>query len=211
MVGPHYNWVSFDTQGGDVNEAIKIGRFLREAVAQVSVMDNCFSSCFLAIVGSVGVGPFPSDKIGIHRPFTAAEELKRVNSSDYERYYNQLKGGIWQYLLDMDVPVTLIEKMFSVPSTEVYFLTQNDIALLSHHPAYEEWLAAQCPKTLSSAEEQDHVNDVDAFMTGRKSPISKGYSRYLSDQSLKHDNCTYDVRWQQLTRAVDTHLNRTSP
>jgi hypothetical protein len=139
-----------------------------------------------------------------------ADKLKRVNSSDYESYYNNVKGSVWQYLIDMDVPVTLIEKMFSVPSTELYFLTQNDITLLSHHPAYEEWLGAQCPKTLSPAEEQDFRNDQDAFFTKLQSPISKGYGRYLRDRFWGHFDCTYDVRWQQLIRAVNNHLNDTA-
>ena len=204
-LGPPYNWVSFDSEGGDVNEAIKIGRFLREATAQVSVNGNCFSSCFLAVVGSVGI--FPSDNIGIHRPYSAADKLKLVNSSDYESYYNSVKGAIWKYLLDMDVPVTLIEKMFSVPSTDLYFLSQNDITLLSQHPAYEEWLAAQCPNALSRDERRDWLIDYNAFIADRPSPLGNGYARYLRDRERADSDCRYDIRWHQLTRAVENHLH----
>jgi hypothetical protein len=200
-------WVLFDSEGGDVNEAIKIGRFLRAALAKVTVSGTgrCFSACFLAVVGAIEI--YSGDRIGIHRPFGAPDKLKRVNSSDYESYYNSVKGEVWQYLLDMDVPVNLIEKMFSVPSSDLYFLTENDLGLLSHHPAYEEWIAAQCPKTLSRSEEQDFYVDHNARMTGRQSPIGKGYSRYLRERYWGRDDCMFDARWQQLTIAMANHLS----
>ena len=39
-------WVHFSSEGGDVNEAIKIGRFLRESLAMGWVDDHCYSACF---------------------------------------------------------------------------------------------------------------------------------------------------------------------
>lgn len=107
----------------------------------------------------------------------------------------------------MNVPVILIEKMFSVPSNDLYFLSKNDLELLSHHPAYEEWIAAQCPRTLSQSEEQDLHIDRRARMTGRQSPIGQGYSRYLQERDWERDDCMFDARWQQLTRAVANHLS----
>ena len=116
--------------------------------------------------------------------------MKLVNSSDYESYYNSVKGSIWKYLLDMDVPVTLIEKMFSVPSTDLYFLSQNDITLLSQHPAYEEWLAAQCPNALSRDERRDWLIDYNAFIADRPSPLGNGYARYLRDRERADSDCS---------------------
>jgi hypothetical protein len=205
--------VLFDSEGGDVNEAMEIGQFLREALPEIGVFGNCFSACFLAVVGAVeidGANDPRGGKIGIHRPFAAPNRLKQINSVEYAQYYNNVKGSVWQYLLDMDVPVALIEKMFSVPSTDLYFITHSDIALLSHHPAYEEWLAAQCPKNLSPAEEQDYRSYKTAILTDRPLPMSEGYARYLLEQRWKNIDCTYDVRWRQPARAVGSHLNSKS-
>lgn len=52
-----FQWVLFDSEGGDVNEAIKIGRFLRAALAKVHVSGtgSCFSACFLAVTGAIEI------------------------------------------------------------------------------------------------------------------------------------------------------------
>lgn len=137
-------WVSFNSEGGDVNEAMKIGRFLREGLAEVAVPKRCFSACFFAIVGAVEVHEL-GGRIGIHRPYIEAHALKKISITDYEHYYNNLRDGVWRYLLELDVPTWLIEKMFSLKSSELYVLTNADIKSISSHPAYDEWISARCP------------------------------------------------------------------
>ena len=103
-------WVTFDSEGGDVGEAIRIGTFLRESLAEIAVNKKCFSACFLAVVGAVeirGVGQSERGKIGIHRFFHSAETLKQTDIKQYEANYNQIRQAARKYLSDLDVPTPI--------------------------------------------------------------------------------------------------------
>ncbi len=194
-------WVCFNSQGGDVNEAIKIGRFLRESLAEVVVNEQCSSACFLAIVGAIKVyAGEPFGKVGIHRVFYDAATLKQTNINDYESLYNELKKGARQYCYDMDVPTPIVEKMFSVPSEDIYILTNREIKQLSKHPAYDEWINAKCPHRLSGKEQEDYSTYVSSGF--RKGGYSESHIEYLKSKNSAYEQCVDAVRWEQFKKTV---------
>ena len=57
----------------------------------------------------------------------------------------QLMSRIRQYLGAENVPQMLVDAMMSRPSTDVYWLTDDDLESLGEYsPAYEELLIAKC-------------------------------------------------------------------
>jgi len=171
-------WVYFNSKGGDVNEAIKIGRFLRESLADVVVNEQCSSACFLAVVGAVkiyaGGGVFGD--IGIHRVFYDEAALKHTNMSEYEATYNEIKKGARQYCYDMDVPTALVEKMFAISSRDLYILKYTEIEQLGKHPAFDEWIESRCSVNLK---EPDRVKCVDNVRWAQfKETVKKYYKKY---------------------------------
>jgi len=195
-------WVWFNSEGGDVDEAMKIGRFLRESLADVGVSEQCSSACYLAIVGSVKITA-PFAKIGIHRVFFDSETLKQTDVKDYESYYNELKKGIRQYCYDMDVPTPIVEKMFSISSREIYYLSGNE--QVQKHPAYEEWINSKCPDSLIGKEKEDHKAYVRAGFRNM-ADHSEGYIEYLRQKNSNYEKCEDTVRWAQFEKTVAKYL-----
>jgi hypothetical protein len=171
-------WIHFDSVGGDVNEAIKIGRFLRESLVEVLVRDKCFSACFLSIVGAVlvWVGE-PFGQVGIHRVFYEHDTLRSIDIEVYESEYNRIKRIVGDYLFEMDVPASIVEKAFSIPSDDLYYLSNEELRFLRSKPAYDEWIRAQCHHTMSGSNEQ----------------------------GPKFRACEDAVRWNQFTRTLSKY------
>jgi hypothetical protein len=192
-------YVHFSSEGGDVDEAIKIGRFLRESLAMGWVDDHCYSACFLALVGSISIAGEhgTNDKVGIHRIFSDEATLKQTNIKDYESSYNELKKGVRQYCYDMDVPTFIVEKMFSISSHDIYYLTGEELSQLGAHPAYHEWINAKCPNRLSDQESLDYLN---SFLFPER--FSKGYIDYIKRKDTEYYKCENIVRWEQLRQTV---------
>ena len=198
-------WVYFNSEGGDVSEAIKIGKFLRQSLAEVVVSGNCFSACFLAVVGAVELyGGNSDEKIGIHRVFLDSETLRRTEIKEYETYYNELRKRVREYLSELDVSTPIVEKMFSVSSREIYILSDADMRALNNHPAYEEWINARCPNGLSVEEREDYKTyNRSGRMNGH---FSDGYVDYLKTKASNYRKCVDSTRWAQFEKTVAEHL-----
>jgi hypothetical protein len=104
-------WIILNSVGGDVNEAIKFGRFFRESIAEVFIDDQCYSACALAAFGTVSPGISPDNKMGLHRIFYDKATLKKTDIVEYQKNYNAIKKGMQKYCLDMDVPNSIMEKL----------------------------------------------------------------------------------------------------
>ena len=116
--------------GGDLLEAIKIGNVIKASYQTVYVnhlVGPCASACFLIYVAAVSrVGTVPS--IGIHRPHFEPHYFSKLSVGQAEVKHKELMREVRAYLEARDVPQHLIEKMFSLSSDEVYWLTWNDLA-----------------------------------------------------------------------------------
>ena len=115
--------------GGDLFEAIKIGNIVKASYSHVSVYESvgvCASACFLIYVASVSRGAtLPS--IGIHRPYFDPHYFSKLSIAQAEVRHKELTRKIREYLEEREVPQYLIEKMFSLSSDEVYWLTYDDL------------------------------------------------------------------------------------
>jgi hypothetical protein len=193
--------------GGDVNEAIKIGGFLRESLAEVVVQDKCYSACFMAIVGTVKVyAGIPFGKVGIHRIFHDQEALKQTEIKEYEASYNKIKKGARTYFYEMDVPTPIVEEVFAISSDDIYFLNDSELRFLNTHPAYDEWIKARCPNSLSKVEQSDFNKYVSSgYKNGQ---FSDGYIKYLTSKHNDYEQCVDTVRWGQFKKTITKYLEK---
>ena len=199
-------WIFFSSEGGDVNEAIRIGRFLRESLAEVQVTDKCSSACFIAIVGAVKVyAPFA--QIGIHRIFYDKKTLSHTEIGEYEAFYNNLKKGAREYFYEMDVPTSIVEKLFSISSDDIYYLDYTQLNFMRSHPAYDEWIKSKCPNSLSKQEQEDYSKYVASGF--QKGQFSDGYIKYLVDRNSDYEQCEDNVRWDQFKKTITKYLDKT--
>lgn len=112
--------------GGDVYEAMRMGRWIRQTGLNVTVSQRCYSSCIYLLAAGMdrktSLGELYAE-IGIHRPrFTVSPsqsieaELPRV-LSDSKRYFEEMR-----------VPTDLAEALFSIPPDQIRILTSEEQA-----------------------------------------------------------------------------------
>lgn len=125
--------LTLDSTGGDVDEAMKIGRYLKQNEYQVKVTwFDCLSSCVLVLAGGVNRGVFfqgvglKGGRVGIHRPFFAdlADGLSRT---DIAAKRNVLLQRMRSYLEEMDINPILADDMLSIPPESIKVLTEGEL------------------------------------------------------------------------------------
>ena len=157
--------VSIFSTGGDFFEAIKIGKIIRKLKITVhtalefpdlnifqhnakSISNaKCVSACFLVWVSGAKRG---GNIVGIHRPYLSNNALKNMKADDAEALYVAIREATALFLSQMGVHKIYLDKMFSTPSTDVNWLTideiQNDFGPLS---GMDEWTSSKCYKIMS--------------------------------------------------------------
>jgi len=164
------NGVFLASPGGNVREALQIGyliRALQLSTEAPSIPPNekrafgssafdpvdltsrhnfqCASACFLIYVAGVERKLNWIGRLGVHqprletKPFGASEADTKVASID-------LRGAIKVYLDKMDVPNKYLELIYSVPSNDVRWITQQefDADLRGYIPEIRALLRAKC-------------------------------------------------------------------
>lgn len=134
--------------GGDVQEAIKIGRFVRSTYREVVVGPHfgpCVSACFLIFASALTrlAGP---ELVAFHRPYIAGEHLKGLSVTDAETKQLSLNMAVKEYLSALQIPIQLIDTMLSRRSTELYWLSGQDLLerVGRHARGYERFLITRC-------------------------------------------------------------------
>jgi len=159
---PSSVWVGH-SPGGDVEEAISIGRFFRKAMVEVTAIEMCNSACFLLWAGGATRAQ-SNATFGLHRPRYDAAYYSKLSPAEADSKYRRLSENVRSYLLEVDVPTTIIDQMMSKKSTEALFIHGNELVIdvipdnkgqIGNSPAHEEWIIAKCGG-LSPDEEVDY-------------------------------------------------------
>jgi hypothetical protein len=152
--------------GGNVAEAIKIGRLVRElgvyTQAPTAYMPNpenpschfdeqevgkkvpciCASACTLIWFGGV---LRTGAEIYIHSIAYERNMFGAVSPAEAGRMYKQAMDEVKGYLAEMSIDAKYAKLMTETGSIELQKIRpQNDPALFSLDPAYREWLYAKC-------------------------------------------------------------------
>jgi hypothetical protein len=144
----HGGRVVFSVDGGDVEEAILMGRFLRDAMTEAWLPDasrtRCVSACFFMFAGAV-TRIAVAGSVGIHRPRFGATDLATANAAAARRRYDEIFEKARSFLDALLVPRFLTEKMLATPSEETYWLSRGDLDRLGGlQPWFDDFSAARC-------------------------------------------------------------------
>jgi len=124
--------VVFNSVGGELNEGIKIGRFLKNHRIGSAVTKNglCASSCALAFLGGrdlygrkLMILPRGS-KLGFHSFYYRNEA--NVNLSVIQEDY----ANVYNYATYVSAPSYIIGKMFKTKSNQMYWVKRSDKNIL---------------------------------------------------------------------------------
>ncbi|MEY4761346.1 MAG: hypothetical protein RLZZ200_1202 [Pseudomonadota bacterium] len=149
--------IFLNSTGGNIEEARKIALIVHAARMQVSVENTyalqeqatsfepfvCASSCFLIYAAGENRTAFSGyGKVGIHRPyFRNGLESTSKEASLLSGAHDEISALLRQY----GTPTRLVEKMISVPSNQIYWLTDSDLAEIGFlSPAIEEIAIREC-------------------------------------------------------------------
>jgi hypothetical protein len=157
--------IYLSSNGGDVREAMKLAQTLKRIYKIIIVDDVCASSCLLLYL-SGGMRIVNKGRLGVHRPYFKNAYFDQLPLVKAEVEYKKMERDFYDFVTSQGLPRSIYEKLLATPSTEVYWLTSNDLALIGMSPPYlEEKIIAACgavPKNLT---------DMDAYIKCQRGVI----------------------------------------
>ncbi|MBC8021155.1 MAG: hypothetical protein H7X78_08100 [Methyloceanibacter sp.] len=116
--------IVFGSSGGDVQEAMRIGRWLRENEFTVLIYQECASACVYIL--AAGVERIAPDEVAVlvHRPYL----LDQPSTGSLHRTMGELLQLSRDYFAEMNIPEALADEMFSVEPAQSRRLTAREIA-----------------------------------------------------------------------------------
>jgi hypothetical protein len=127
--------VMIDSPGGDVYAAMALGRLFRANQVQISLDQwgvgraQCSSACIFAWVGAPMrlAAAIPEEGMFvIHRPYGIAEAGQDLSASSNR--WKTVQADIRQYLLEMNIPPSLLDAMNEVSSENGRALTPSELS-----------------------------------------------------------------------------------
>ena len=115
---------------------------------------QCSSACFL--IWAAGLRR-EGRILGLHRPYVQKEYYKELDVSEASEMYGIITQDVTEYLRKNSIPEHIISKMFAHSSSDMYYLTADEIDALSYQPFFEEYLIARCGEPLTVDEKVEKV------------------------------------------------------
>jgi hypothetical protein len=161
--GIYSSTVHLASNGGNVGEALKIGRFIRlnsmatETGARHQGQNicpngikpqncNCASACVLIFLGGIHRS---GNILGVHRPYLEHTVLKSLSLLESEVAGKLLEKETDKYFIDMGAPTSLKEILNANTSENIQMLDDAYINqnIAGYIKEVEEWLLAKCGST----------------------------------------------------------------
>ena len=148
--------VLISSSGGDVLEAIKIGRFVRKNHLHVFNIQPCDSACAFIVFSAVE--RLSGGDIGLHRPYYDPMYFAKLTGEEANNKYKELDKEVRNFLIEMNVPTIIIDKIMSISSSNIERMKVSEYEKIAGKfpPAHEEWLAARCG-SFEENERQDYI------------------------------------------------------
>jgi hypothetical protein len=196
--------------GGNVTEAIKIGRLvrtlrlgtqvpqdatadLRQAMLGALKLQDpkanylCASACFFIAVAGIEREPtleIEKPILGMHRPFMTDADLKTLSANQVIASASQVRIVVEAYLKEMGVPLKYADIMFSIPKDQIRWITiaeyQSDFAGVA--PELKDWLSARCDKRTEVEKRVDELLDAKITRGEKLTPEEEVIWRALGEK-----------------------------
>ena len=144
--------------GGNLSEALRMGALIRQLALEVRAPDDrsqpvvrlrdpenntCASACFFLYVAGVRR---QGSVLGIHKPSLPAEEYFSLGLDGSVTAHRRIQEATADYLDQMGVPSRYASMMMAASSTDMIWLTPEDIArdLTGVAAGYEIWFQGAC-------------------------------------------------------------------
>lgn len=138
--------VVLNSPGGDMHEAMRLGRIFRahQIAALVGVDMECSSACVLLLASGVQRLVYLG-RVGIHSPYMDAA-TEGATFQQFQQEHDKLGGLVRTYLGEMNITPELFDRMRTVPSDEMLYLEPADLdrfGLAGSDPVWADFKASQ--------------------------------------------------------------------
>lgn len=160
IFNPETVWLA--SPGGDLAEAMKIGRLARELKLSVWVPSKnglffpsieskqnavCASACFFIYAAGVDRR---GEILGIHRPYFSMVAYMGMGLDEAAKKQSTAMKVSADYLKDMGVSSAVIERMNNIGSEKIVWLSDAEVSdMTGFIPEYTEWFKANCPPIIA--------------------------------------------------------------
>lgn len=122
--------IELNSNGGDIEAALNIGRLFRSRSANVNVGKNsiCFSACVFLLAGATqrAVQSHLGAKVAIHRPYDPADN--EVTLDGQKRKQQKVEKSIRKYLSEVNIPASLYEDMLRIGPDDLKVLSKVELS-----------------------------------------------------------------------------------
>ena len=117
-------WISLDSLGGSITEAMLLGEYIRDLGFSTIVKeaDTCVSACFLAFIG--GRQRVVGGRLGTHQFEVVTEledEQEAVSASQH------IVAAVIRHLARMDIDPAVLAPGFLTPADEMHYFTDDEL------------------------------------------------------------------------------------
>jgi len=145
---------------------------------------TCASACFLVWSSGLTRG---GGRVGIHRLYWPGSEFGNLPAAEARARYEAAQASFTAYLKKLDVPQTVIDRLFATDSRSLYYLTWPEHQLMQSTPYLEEMTYSRCGKSKTQhmskennwtmTEDVQHINCYRGIL---KEIMAEGTKKYLA-------------------------------
>jgi hypothetical protein len=188
--------VGLDSEGGDVDEAMRIGRLIKNnSFGTITGQAyKCLSSCVLILASGVERQSLLGN-VGIHRPYFS-DLNEKLTIDEIRKIKDKKNKEIKTYLEEMDSNPALLDAMISIEPSNIKMLTEDELKfyrLIGDDANYEEKKIAMLASVynMTSSEYRRQSDSADKIC---RKPI--GNSLPSASQMDKEQNCWFAYMWK---------------
>jgi hypothetical protein len=131
--------VALDSPGGDVLEAMRIGRVVHERFMLTKVLRECSSACVLILAAGATRIVGDHAHLGLHRPAFDSINFANLSSDQARKKYNAMIESVRRYFDEIGADREVLHLMLQTPSSDVHSLTDAEIDRLSLRGSDPAW------------------------------------------------------------------------
>lgn len=127
---PEQEWmevarIGLNSDGGDVDEAMRIGRWLREHKFGTYVKGKCYSACVYVLASGLTRSVVVPElfEVGIHRPRFSVMPKESIGSA-----MNRVLAESKKYFEEMNIPASIADDIFSIPPEDLKILDGEELS-----------------------------------------------------------------------------------
>jgi hypothetical protein len=102
---------------------------------------DCASACFL--IWASGISRM-GNHVGVHRFYFDREYFGSLPVTEAQTQYARAEDDFRGYLSKLNVPTTIVDRLFATDSKSMYYLSKSEIELMASTPSLEEYAEAKC-------------------------------------------------------------------